>query len=68
MDGHALPVQYPLLQKNLEHLRHAARAVKIDRDEPSRGLEVAQHRYLAPHGASKSSIVHFTPAAAAIAR
>ena len=67
VDRHALAVQDAVAEQDLQDLRHAARAMEIDRDVAARGLEVAQHRHLAAH-ALESSMVHFTPAAPAIAR
>ncbi len=49
MDGHAFAVQHAIREQDLQYLRHTARAVEIDRDVAARGLEVAQHRHLAPH-------------------
>ena len=48
-DRHAIAVQQAVLEQHLEHLRHAARAVEIDRDVASRGLEIAEHRHLPAH-------------------
>ncbi len=47
-DRHAVAVQQARLEQHLQHLRHAARAMEVDRDVLARGLQVAQHR--APSG------------------
>ena len=43
------PCSSAVLEQHLQHLRHAAGAVEVDRDVAARGLEVAQHRHLLAH-------------------
>ena len=45
-DRHAIAVQQTGLQQHLQHLRHAAGPVEVDRDILARRLQVAQHRHL----------------------
>ena len=46
---HALSMQQPVIEQHAQHLRHAARGVKIGGDETTRGLELAQHRHALSH-------------------
>ena len=48
-DGHAVAVQQAVREQHLQHLRHAAGAVKINCHIFARRLEIAQHRHLAAH-------------------
>src|SRR3954465_10464768 len=49
VDRHAVAMQHAVLEKDLQYLRHAARAVEIHRYEAPGRLEIAKDRDLAAH-------------------